>query len=451
MRSSWVFIRHVREKKVSMLDRRVAITGMGSVTPFGVGVRRFRDSLFKGSSAASLITSFDTSRLPTKFAAPVPLGELELDSLVQNQKSLKTMSRTAKFAVIAADEAVKASGLDMNQVDPYRLGVSIGTGGVGFWDIEHSNQMFQLIVESLDKGNGLRLDPSKVWQNTLEKTNPLTTLKALPNMIAAHIAINHNARGNCQTIATACTSSAQAIGEAYRQIKAGICDVIISGGADSMIHPYGFVGFSGLGVMSKNNGEYRTAARPFDKRRDGFMLGEGAAIFILEELERCKRRGAEPFGEVIGFASSCDAFRLTDEPPQAWGSIEAMKMALADARLDPESVDYVNAHGTGTVMNDKTETFAIKSVFREKARSLPSTKSMIGHLVAAAGAVEFAACALAVIEQILPPTINYESPDEVCDLDYVPNHAREARVNTVLSNSFGFGGQNACLILRKAS
>jgi len=436
-----------------MLERRVAITGMGSVTPFGVGVSRFRDNLFRGNSAASLITSFDTSRLPTKFGAPVPLAEAELDPLVQNQKSLKTMSRTAKFAVIAADEAVKDSGLDMSRVDPYRLGVSIGTGGVGFWDVEHSNQMFQLVAESLDGGNGRMVDPSKVWQNTLEKTNPLTPLKALPNMVAAHIAINHNARGSCQTLATACTSSAQAIGEAYRQIKAGISDVILSGGADSMIHPYGFVGFSALGVMSKNNSEYRTAARPFDRRRDGFMLGEGASIFVLEELERCKQRGAEMYGEVIGYASSCDAFRLTDEPPEAWGCIEAIKMALADARLNPDSVDYVNAHGTGTVMNDKTETFAIKSVFGDKARSLPvsSTKSMIGHLVAAAGAVEFTACVLAMKGQIIPPTINYETPDEACNLDYVPNRAREARLNIILSNSFGFGGQNACLILRNLS
>jgi 3-oxoacyl-[acyl-carrier-protein] synthase II len=435
-----------------MSDRRVVITGLGSVTPFGVGVRRFRDSLFEGHSAASLITSFDTSRLPTRFAASVPLDEAALDSMVQNQKSLKTMSRAAKFAVIAADEAVKDSGLEESEMDPYRLGVSIGTGGLGFWDVEHSNRMFQLIVESLDGGNGLKLDSSRVWQNTLEKTNPLTPLKALPNMLAAHIAINTNARGSCQTIATACTSSAQAIGEAYRQIKAGVADVMISGGADSMIHPYGIVGFSALGVMSKNNGEFRTAARPFDRRRDGFMLGEGAAILVLEELERCKQRGGAAYGEVIGYASSCDAFRLTDEPPEAWGCIAAMKMALADARLNAGCVDYVNAHGTGTVMNDKTETFAIKSVFQEKARFLPvsSTKSMVGHLVAAAGAVEFAACVLAMINQTLPPTINYECPDEACDLDYVPNQAREAQLNVVLSNSFGFGGQNACLILRKA-
>ena len=364
------------------------------------------------------------------------------------------MSRAAKLGVIAADEAVKDSGLDARQVDPYRVGVSIGTSGMEFWDVEHSNQMFQRFAESLENtAAGPKVDPSKYWQNTLERTNPLLFLKTLPNMVAAHIAINHNARGNCQTIATACTSSAQAIGEAYRQIRARVSDVMICGGSDSVIHPHGLVGFSALGVMSKNNAEYRTAARPFDRRRDGLMLGEGAAIFILEEMERCKQRGARPYGEVIGYASSCDAFRVTDEPPDAWGCIEAMRSALADARLNPDDVDYINAHGTGTVMNDRTETFAIKSVFREKARSLPvsSTKSMIGHLVAASGAAELAACVLAMTDQALPPTINYESPDEECDLDYVPNQARQARVNIALSNSFGFGGQNACLLLRNAA
>jgi 3-oxoacyl-[acyl-carrier-protein] synthase II len=218
-----------------------------------------------------------------------------------------------------------------------------------------------------------------------------------------------------------------------------------------MINPNGVVAFSTLGVMTKNNREYKTAARPFDRRRDGFMLGEGAAVFILEELEHCRRRGAVPLAEIVGYASTCDAYRLTDEPPDASGSIKAMQLALASAGKDPGSVDYVNAHGTGTKMNDRTETFALKSVFGEHARTLmvSSTKSMIGHLVAAAGAVELAACLLALKHQCVPPTINYAEPDPECDLDYVPNHAREACVNVVLSNSFGFGGQNACLVVQK--
>jgi 3-oxoacyl-[acyl-carrier-protein] synthase II len=434
-----------------MSERRIAITGFGAVTPFGAGRERFRDGLFEGRSAAALITAFDVSTLPTQFAAPVPLPEAELNSLVRNQKSLKTMTRAAKFAVIAADEAVADSGLDVNVVDPYRMGVSIGSGGVGLWDLEHSDQMFQLVVDSLDNRNERKLNSAVLWRNSLEKINPLTALKALPNMVAAHIAINHGARGNCQTIANACTSATQAIGEAYRLIEAGIADQMICGGSDSMIHPYGLVGFSALGVLSRNNAEYQSAARPFDRRRDGFMLGEGAAIFVLEGLDDCLRRGGEPYGEVVGYASSCDAYRLTDEPLEAWGSIQAMRLALADARLSPDKINYVNAHGTGTPMNDKTETFAIKSVFQAWARSLPvsSTKSMIGHLAAAAGAVEFGACVAALDDQMIPPTINYQEPDDACDLDYVPNRAREARLDAIMTNSFGFGGQNACLILRK--
>jgi 3-oxoacyl-[acyl-carrier-protein] synthase II len=434
-----------------MSERRVAITGFGAVTPFGAGRECFREGLFQGRSAASLITAFDASTLPTRFAASVPVPEGELNALVRNQKSLKTLTRAAKFAVIAADEAVADSGLDANVVDPYRMGVSMGSGGVGLWDLEHSDQMFQLVVDSLDNGNERKLNSAVVWRNSLEKFNPLTALKALPNMIAAHLAINHRARGNCQTIANACTSATQAIGEAYRLIKAGIADQMICGGADSMIHPYGLVGFSALGVLSKNNAEYRSAARPFDRRRDGFMLGEGAAIFVLEGLDDCLRRGAEPYGEVVGYASSCDAYRLTDEPPEAWGSIQAMRRALADARLNSDQINYINAHGTGTPMNDKTETFAIKSVFQDWARSLPvsSTKSMIGHLAAAAGAVEFGACVAALDDQMIPPTINYQEPDDVCDLDYVPNRARPARLDAIMTNSFGFGGQNACLIMRK--
>jgi 3-oxoacyl-[acyl-carrier-protein] synthase II len=280
--------------------------------------------------------------------------------------------------------------------------------------------------------------------------HPLSPLKSLSNIPTAHLAINYNARGNCQTITTACTSSAQAIGEAYRQIKFGIADVMLAGGSDAMINPYGLVAFSMLGVISRNNAEYRTAARPFDRRRDGFMLGEGAALFVLEEREYCKRRGADPYGEIAGYASTCDAFRLTDEPPQAWGSIAAIQMAMAEARLG--SVDYINAHGTGTKMNDKTETFAIKKVFAERAHAIPisSTKSMIGHLVAGAGAVELAACVLALENQVVPPTINYEEADPECDLDYIPNQARAARVEAILSNSFGFGGQNACLVVKRA-
>ena len=268
-------------------------------------------------------------------------------------------------------------------------------------------------------------------------------------MTAAHIAINHQARGPSLTVATACTSSAQAIGEAFRQVQSGGADIMICGGTDSMINPPGLLAFSALGVLSRNNEEYASAARPFDRRRDGFLLGEGAAVMILEEYESCRRRGGRPYAEVLGYASTCDAYRLTDEPPGAWGSVEAMKGALHHAETRPEQVDYINAHGTGTRMNDKAETLAIRKVFGPTVPPVSSTKSMIGHLVAGAGAVEFAACLLALKHQCVPPTINYAEPDPECDLDYVPNCSREKRLDVVLSNSFGFGGQNACLVARR--
>lgn len=434
-----------------MSERRVVVTGIGVVSPFGIGAGKFAENIFAGNSAAALITAFDVSSLPTQFAAPLPLAELELDARVENQKSLKTLSRAGKFAVIAAKEAVNDAGLDTSRLNPFRFGTSLGAGGLGLEDLEHFNQRLQIVTNSIGAGDGTLLEPARFMRNIREQVHPLTPLKALSNIPTAHVAINHNARGNCQTITTACTSSAQAIGEAYRQIKFGVADAMIAGGSDSMINPNGMIVFSMVGVMSKNNREYRTAARPFDRRRDGFMLGEGAAIFILEELEHCKKRGGEPYGELAGYAGTCDAFRLTDEPAEAWGSVEAMKQALAEAQLETARIDYINAHGTGTMMNDKTETFAIKQVFKVQAAAIPvsSTKSMIGHLVAAAGAIEFAACVLAMKQQRIPPTINYEEPDPECDLDYVPNHSREARLEAILSNSFGFGGQNACLVLKR--
>lgn len=433
-----------------MSDPRVVISGLGLVTPFGVGKRKFWDNIVQGNSAAAPIESFDVSSLPVKFAAQVPLADTELDSLVENRRTTKTMSRSAKFAVIAASEAVNNSGINLSGHNPYRTGTSVGAGGLGLHDLEYTDKTLQIFFDSINE-NEMALDHALLWKNTLERVHPLSPLKALPNIATAHIAINYNARGHCQTLSTACTSGAQAIGEAYRLIKSGICDVMIAGASDSVINPHGIVAFGGLGVLSRNNDDYKTAARPFDKRRDGFMVGEGAAMFVLENLEHCMERGGRVLGEIAGYASTNDAYRLTDEPADAWGSVEAMRLALEDAGISPGEVDYVNAHGTGTRMNDKTETLAIKTVFGEGAYSVPvsSTKSMIGHLVAAAGSVEFATCVLAAENGVLPPTINYEEYDSECDLDYVPNEAREATLDVTLCNSFGFGGQNACLLLRK--
>ena len=431
-----------------MNARRVVITGLGVISPYGIGADNYWNNLVKGNSAAKMIDTFDASGLPTQFAAPVPLDDQQLDHLVENQKSTKTMSRAIKLAVISAQEAAKNSGLDFNLTDPFRVGVSIGAGGLGLWDLEHSKNMLQIVIDSTEEEN--KLCYAKVWQNQLTRVHPLTSLKALPNMAAAHIAINYNARGHCQTITTACTSSTQAIGEAYRLIKYDTADVVITGGSDSMVNPNGMIAFSMLGVISKNNAEFENAARPFDKRRDGFMVGEGSVVFILEEYEHCRKRNGNPLAEILGYASTCDAYRLTDEPAEAWGAREAMRLVLDEAMVNPEEVDSINAHGTGTQMNDKNETFAIKKIFKDHAYRIPvnSTKSMVGHLVAAAGAIELTACVKSLQQQVIHPTINYLVPDPDCDLDYVPNQCRETAVKLVLSNSFGFGGQNACLLIK---
>ena len=431
---------------------QVVISGSGVVSAYGIGKRIFWDGLRKGDSASELITQFDCSRLPTRFAAPVLLTDTQLMADIENKKAGKTISRSGKFALVAAKEAVDEAGLEDSPIDPYRFGTCLGTGGLGLADLDHVQTVMQISESSMDSRNGsYHLEEGAYFYNKLRGINPLTRLKMLPNISTAHLAIAHNARGNCQTITTACTSGLQAVGEAYRQIRYGVCDVVLCGGSDAMVNPDGLIAFSALGVLSTNNESYKTASRPFDKNRDGFIIGEGAAIFVVESLDHCQNRGGQPLAEILGYASTSDAYRLTDEPPKAWGSIRAMSQAIEDADLLPTDIDYINAHGTGTRMNDKTESFAIREVFGDHAYHMPvsSTKSMIGHLVAAAGAVELAACLSALECQTVPPTINYSEPDPDCDLDYVPNVAREAKLETILTNSFGFGGQNACLVLRK--
>jgi 3-oxoacyl-[acyl-carrier-protein] synthase II len=432
-----------------MSERRVFITGVGTVTPFGIGVKTFEENLVAGTSAVSPIKSFDTVGLPTTFAAQVPFANEELETRLSEPKAAKTMNRAARFESIAAVEAVQAAGLQLNDLDPNRVGVSMGAGGLGLMDQEYLDLNRSVILEAAEGTNSA--ESARMWDATCRRINPITPLKALPNIPTAHLAIQFNVRGPCQTLSTACISGTQAVGEAYRLIKHCYADVMIAGAGDAMVNSNGLMGFSTLGVLSKNNTEWQTAARPFDRRRDGFVLGEGSAVFILESEEIVKSRDAEPLAEVVGYANTCDAYRLTDQPPEAWGSIRAMQQALSDAKVNPSQIEYINAHGTGTQMNDRTETRAIKAVFGSAAAGIPisSTKSMIGHLIAAAGAVELAACVLMLKRQMVHPTINYEQPDPDCDLDYVPNHARETKLRHILTNSFGFGGQNACLIIKR--
>ncbi len=430
--------------------QRVVITGIGVFSPFGPGRTLFWEQLQRGTSAAKWIDTFDPTGLPTRFWAKAPQTDDELNRLVEPRKTSKLLTRCGKMALIAAVEAVAQSGLEFEKLPPHQKGISLGAGGIGLADRHMSFIGFDksswMTASTLPTDN-----EGKYWATLFSHTHPLLPVIAIPNAISAHLSIKYNVQGNCQTITTACTSSAHAIGEAFRRIKFGMAEVMISGGSDSMSNPSSLLSFSLLGVLSQNNDEYLTASRPFDRRRDGFLLSEGSAIFILESYSHCKKRGGEPLAEITGFAATSDAYRVTDEPKDARGSIAAMQGAIDEAELNPEQIDYINAHGTSTVMNDAIETYAIKQVFRDEAYRIPvsSNKSMIGHLVAGAGAIELAASVLSMQYNTILPTINLTEPDPACDLDYVANTARNAKLNTILSNSFGFGGQNACLVLQR--
>lgn len=429
--------------------RQVVISGIGVVSPLGLGIGPFWEGLTQGRSAARLITSFDASGMPTRFWADVPADDTALVEHLTHKKSGKLLTRSAKMAMIAAAEAVGQSGLDFSTLPPARSGISVGVSGLGLNDPDMAAISFRqpgwLATSDLPYDN-----EAEFWAGLVANTNPLFAVKAIPNAVAAHLSILYQIQGSSTSITTACTSSSQAIGEAFHKIKYGLADAMLAGGADSMTNPSSLLSFSLLGVLSRNNTDHVSASRPFDRDRDGFVLGEGAAFFVLETLDHCRRRGGQPLAEICGFGTTSDAFRITDEPDDARGSIAAMRLALEEAELAPEQVGYINAHGTSTRMNDYIETRAIKQVFGSSAYRVPisSNKSMFGHLVAAAGAIELAASVLTLQHQVIPPTINLKKPDPECDLDYVPGEAREVPVHTVLSNSFGFGGQNSCLVIK---
>ena len=423
--------------------RRVVVTGVGCVTPLGVTVEELWKNLVAGNSGVGLTTVFDASRFPTKISAEVRDWDVTAEG--ERAEDWQYCGRHTKFAAGAALQAMRDAGLPKGlERDPTRLGIYLGSGeGQQAFDAFTSMMMAAIDGESLDVAKFTKLG--------LETLHPLTEVEQEPNMPAGHLAALFNAQGPNLNCLTACAASSQAIGEAVEIIRRGEADVMLSGGCHSMIHPFGVTGFNLLTALSTRNDEPQRASRPFDNERDGFVLGEGAAMVVLEELEHAKRRGAKIHGEVVGYGSTADAYRITDTHPEGRGASACIRMALADAGLEPEAIDYINAHGTSTDVNDKVETLAIKTVFGERAYKIPvsSTKSMMGHLIAAAGATELIVCLLAIRDGLLPPTINYEHPDPNCDLDYVPNQVREGKCDHALSNSFGFGGQNIALIVSR--
>jgi 3-oxoacyl-[acyl-carrier-protein] synthase II len=425
--------------------RRVVVTGLGVVAPNGVGKEAFWSACVAGRSGVGPIRSFDASGHPVRIAAEVPPFDPTPFIPHEHRKSLKIMGRAMRFAVGAAGLAVKDSGLDLAEEQPERVGVVMGTGLVPM-DIPG---LVPALAECRD-GTG-KFQVSQLGQRGSEAIFPLWILQYLPNMVAAHISMALNAQGPNSTITTACVAGTQAVGEAFRLIARGDADVMLAGGADSRIDPLLILAYTALGALSLANRPPEQVSRPFDRHRDGFVLGEGAGVLVLEEVERAKKRGAVIYGEVLGMGSSFDAYSVTKPDPEAKGAARAIEWALGEARVDAHDVDYINAHGTSTRLNDIMETKAVKRVFGEGARELPlsSIKSMVGHLIGAAGAVEAVALALTLQQGVLPPTINHTDPDPDCDLDYVPNNAREVPVRTAVSTSFGFGGQNAALVMRR--
>jgi 3-oxoacyl-[acyl-carrier-protein] synthase II len=406
----------------------------------GVDVKTIWRRLLAGESGVGYTTLFDASNFPTQISAEV--HNWDLAEVGEDPADWKYQGRHTHFAVGAAKKAMADSGLDLNKIDPTRFGVYTGSGE-GQQDFDRFTQM---MMAGLNGGD--TLDLAKFTKKGLETLHPVAELEQEPNMPAGHLASLFNAQGPNVNCLTACAASSQAVGEAVELIRRGEADVMLAGGTHTMIHPFGVTGFNLLTALSTRNDEPTRASRPFDRDRDGFVLGEGAGMVILESLEQARARGATIYGEIVGYGSTADAFRITDAHPEGRGAIRCIQMALDDAGLAPDDVDYINAHGTSTTVNDKVETLAIKKVFGDQAYKIPisSTKSMMGHLIAAAGATELIICLLAIRDNVVPPTINYETPDPECDLDYIPNVAREHRCDVALTNSFGFGGQNIALL-----
>lgn len=408
--------------------KRVVITGLGAVTPVGIGKEELWDSVKNGRSGVSYITRFDTSEFPTKIGAEVK--DFNAEDYV-DKKTAKRMGRFTQYAIAGTRMAMEDSGINLDKLNRNRLGVILGCGIGGMETME-------------DQFNVLHTKGPK-------KVSPFFIPMMIGNMAAGKIAMMYNARGINETVVTACASGTNAVGDGFRVIQRGEVDVVITGGAESAITPIALAGFCAMKALSTRNCEPEKASRPFDKERDGFVMGEGSGILILEELEHALSRGARIYAEVVGYGASSDAYHMTAPAPDGAGAALAIKRAIEDAGITPDRVNYINAHGTSTGLNDKFETAAIKSVFKDSAKkvAVSSTKSITGHLLGAAGGVEGVVLALSISEGYIPPTMNYSVPDEECDLDYVPNVGRDADIEYGMSNSFGFGGHNAVVLFKK--
>ena len=424
------------------MRRRVVITGVGCITPMGTEVQTVWEGLKRGDSGVGPTTIFDASRFPTRISAEV--RGWDVSDVGEDPEVWKLRGRHTRFAAGAATKAIRDSGILDAGLDPTRLGVYLGSG--------EGQQDFQCFARMMTQAlAGGEFDLALFTKAGLEWLHPTIELEQEPNMPAGHLAALFDAQGPNANCLTACAASSQAIGEAVEIIRRGEADAMLSGGTHSMIHPFGVTGFNLLTALSTNNEHPQQASRPFDRDRDGFVLGEGAAMVVLEEFEHARKRGAQIYGEVSGYGSTADAYRITDTHPEGRGATRCIQLALEDAGLNATDIHYINAHGTSTSVNDKVETLAIKQAFGEQAYKIPvsSTKSMMGHLIAAAGATELIVSLMAIRDGVLPPTINYQTPDPECDLDYIPNTARQARCTHALSNSFGFGGQNITLIVSR--
>ncbi|MGE5473104.1 MAG: beta-ketoacyl-ACP synthase II [Ignavibacteriales bacterium] len=410
------------------MKKRVVITGTGAVTCLGTGKRNFWEALKEGKSGIGVIKRFDPSQFPTQIAGE--LKDFEPEQYL-DKKEARRMDRYTQYAMSAAKIAVEDSGIDLEKIDRFRMGVIFGTGIGGIETLEEQK------VTLIEKG------PDRI--------SPFLIPMMIANMAAGQIAIEFGAKGINETILTACASSTNAVGDAFKIVQRGECDVVITGGSEAPITPLAFAGFCSLKAMSRRNNNPQSASRPFDSERDGFVMSEGGAILILEEYEHAVKRGANIIAEIVGYGATADAYHITAPCPDGEGAARSMQMAVRDAGIDFKDIDYINAHGTSTSMNDKAETSAIKSVFGEDAYKLAvsSTKSMIGHMMGASGAIEAIICALALQDGYIPPTINYTIPDPDCDLDFVPNKGRNADIKYAMSNSFGFGGHNATLVFKK--